>query len=75
MPDEWNTARKLKALQKAFAEFLYAHARQPLMENKALGLLSDPGEDEAQADERPDEPGSGHVHLARVYVLLPSMPP
>ena len=45
VPDSVNTAKKLKALEKAFAEYLYANARLRLLENRKLGLVSTPGED------------------------------
>jgi hypothetical protein len=45
VPESLNTARKLKALEKAFAEHLYANARMKLLENAKLGLTSQPGED------------------------------
>jgi hypothetical protein len=45
VPESVNTARKLKALEKAFAEYLYGNARLRLFENKKLGLVSEPRED------------------------------
>ena len=42
-----DTGRKLKALEKAFADHLYATHKLPLWENRTLGLLSRPGESEA----------------------------
>ncbi len=48
VPESANTARKLKALEKAFGEYLYGGARLRLFENKKLGLVSEPQED-AQA--------------------------
>ncbi|MFO0809454.1 MAG: DUF87 domain-containing protein [Gemmataceae bacterium] len=45
--EDWNTGRKLKALQKAFAEFLYNNARIAITENKKLDLISTMGEDAA----------------------------
>ena len=36
VPDEWNTGRKLKALQKAFAEFLYNNARVAVSREQGL---------------------------------------
>ncbi len=47
VPGEWNTAQKIRALQKGFGEFLYANARYALAENKKLKLVGQPGEDAA----------------------------
>ncbi len=45
VPESLNTARNLKALEKAFAEHLYSNARMVLLENARLGLTGEPGED------------------------------
>jgi hypothetical protein len=45
VPESVNGAKKLKALEKAFAEYLYGNARLRLFENKKLGLVSQPSED------------------------------
>ncbi|HEX5270948.1 MAG TPA: DUF87 domain-containing protein [Gemmataceae bacterium] len=45
VPELVNSARKLKALEKAFAEYLYGNARLRLFENRKLGLVSEPQED------------------------------
>jgi hypothetical protein len=45
VPEALNTPKKLKALEKSFAEYLYANARLRLFENKKLGLVSQPQED------------------------------
>jgi len=45
VPESLDTAKKLKALEKAFAEYLYGNARLRLFENKKLGLVSQPQED------------------------------
>ncbi len=45
VPESVNSARKLKALEKAFAENLYGSARLRLFENRKLGLVSQPQED------------------------------
>src|SRR5262249_55180053 len=45
VPDGMNTAKKLKALQKTLADFLYTSARLSMFENTKLGLRSEPGED------------------------------
>jgi hypothetical protein len=39
-----DTSRKLKALEKAFAEYLYNTQKLALLENRTLGLVSQPGE-------------------------------
>ncbi len=45
VPESVATAKKLKALEKAFGEYLYGNARLRLFENRKLGLVSAPGED------------------------------
>ncbi len=45
VPEAVGTARKLKTLEKAFADFLYDNARLTLLENVKLGLVGAPGED------------------------------
>jgi hypothetical protein len=45
VPDGLTSARKLKTLEKALADFLYTDARLRLFENEKLGLVSRPGED------------------------------
>jgi hypothetical protein len=44
LPAVMDTGRKLKSLQKAFAEYLYSTQRLPLFQNRTLGLVSAPGE-------------------------------
>ncbi len=44
VPDTLDTGRKLKALEKAFADWLYSTQKLSLFENRALGLVSAPGE-------------------------------
>jgi hypothetical protein len=44
VPDSLDTGRKLKALEKAFADFLYSTRKLSLYQNRTLGLVSDPGE-------------------------------
>jgi ribosomal protein L40E len=46
VPESLNTARKLKALEKSLAVFLYDHARLTLRKNEELDLISEPREDE-----------------------------
>jgi hypothetical protein len=43
-PDALDTGRKLKALEKAFAEYLYSSLKLPLWQNRALDLLTQPDE-------------------------------
>jgi hypothetical protein len=45
VPESVNGAKKLRALEKAFAEYLYGNARLRLFENRKLGLVSQPQED------------------------------
>jgi hypothetical protein len=46
VPDSLNTARKLKALERAFADFLHGNEKLALWENATLGLVSEPEEGE-----------------------------
>jgi hypothetical protein len=46
VPDSVNTGRKLKALEKVFAEYLFSSQKISLLENRSLELLSQPGESE-----------------------------
>ena len=66
VPESMDTGRKLKALEKAFAEHLYATHKLSLWENRTLGLLSRPGETQADfrkrcraARRRAEKTGSG----------------
>jgi hypothetical protein len=45
VPESANTARKLKSLEKSFADYLYNSARLVIYENSKLGLVGQPGED------------------------------
>jgi hypothetical protein len=45
VPTSLDTGRKLKALEKAFANWLFGAKKLPLFENRALGLVSIPGEE------------------------------
>jgi hypothetical protein len=44
VPEALDTGRKLKALERAFADFLYSNEKLSLFENRPLGLVSEPGE-------------------------------
>jgi hypothetical protein len=44
VPAALDTGRKLKALEKAFADWVYGSRKLPLFENRTLGLVSAPGE-------------------------------
>ena len=44
MPDSLDTGRKLKALEKAFGEYVYSTRKLSLFQNRTLGLVSEPGE-------------------------------
>jgi hypothetical protein len=44
VPESMDTGKKLKALEKAFGEHLYATQKLPLFENRELELISQPGE-------------------------------
>jgi hypothetical protein len=52
VPESLDKARKLKALEKAFADYLYTSARLVLLENAKLGLVGEPGEDVVAFRER-----------------------
>jgi hypothetical protein len=43
-PEALDTGRKVKALEKAFIDYLYSSRKLSLFENRALGLVSEPGE-------------------------------
>jgi hypothetical protein len=45
VPETLNSAKKIKALEKGFAGYLYGNAKLTLLENTKLGLISTPGED------------------------------
>jgi hypothetical protein len=44
VPEALDTGRKLKALERAFADYLYSTQKIALFENRPLGLISEPGE-------------------------------
>jgi hypothetical protein len=44
VPVALDTGRKVKALEKAFADYLYGSRKLQVYENRALGLVSAPGE-------------------------------
>jgi hypothetical protein len=44
VPESLNTGRKLKSLEKGFADYLYSTQKLALFENRALELVSEPGE-------------------------------
>jgi hypothetical protein len=52
VPPTLDTARKLKALEKAFADYLYGSQRLSLYENRTLGMTSAAGETLAAFQER-----------------------
>jgi hypothetical protein len=52
VPESINGPKKLKALEKAFWDFLYSTRKLPLWLNRALDLLSQPGEELAAFRER-----------------------
>jgi hypothetical protein len=51
-PESLSTGKKLTALKRGFAEFLYGNARYALHVNNSLGLVSQAGEDVAAFRER-----------------------
>lgn len=51
-PEGLDTGRKIRALEKAYAEYLYSTRKLDLLENRALGLISDVSEDEAAFRDR-----------------------
>jgi hypothetical protein len=52
VPDSLDTGRKLRALEKAFAEHLYSTRKLALFENRAMKLVSQPGEAAAAFQKR-----------------------
>jgi hypothetical protein len=52
MPGSLSNAKKLKALERAFADFLYGNEKLALWENATLGLVSEPEEGEQAFRER-----------------------
>src|SRR5262249_50715073 len=52
VPESLDTGRKLKALEKGFAEFLYGNEKLSLFQNRALDLLSEPNEPREQFQQR-----------------------
>jgi hypothetical protein len=52
VPAALDTGRKLKALEKAFADYLYGSRKLQLFENRTLGLVSTPGETRAAFGDR-----------------------
>jgi hypothetical protein len=45
VPEGVNAGKKLKALEKSFADFLHGHAKLTLLHNRPLALGGEPGED------------------------------
>jgi hypothetical protein len=45
VPEAFQTAKKIKALEKSYADFLYDNAKITIRENSKLGLVGKPGED------------------------------
>jgi hypothetical protein len=52
VPESLNTAKKLKALERVFTDFLYGNEKLTLWENVTLGLVSEPDETEQAFRER-----------------------
>jgi hypothetical protein len=52
VPESLNGPKKLKSLEKAFWDFLYSTRKLPLWLNRALDLISQPGEELADFRER-----------------------
>lgn len=52
VPEAMDTGRKLKALEKAFADHLYSNEKLPLWQNRSLELVSEPGEAREAFQER-----------------------
>src|SRR5207248_2271224 len=47
VPESLDTGRKFKALEKAFADYIYSTQKLSLFENRELELVGAPGESEA----------------------------
>jgi hypothetical protein len=52
VPGGLDTGRKLNALEKAFANYLYSSQKLSLLQNRPLELVSEPGEDAASFQAR-----------------------
>jgi hypothetical protein len=52
VPESLTTGKKLKALERAFADFLYGNEKLTLWENATLGLVSEPEEGEQAFQQR-----------------------
>jgi hypothetical protein len=52
VPEALDTGRKLKALERAFTDFLYSTEKLSLFENRSLELVSEPGESAASFRDR-----------------------
>jgi hypothetical protein len=52
VPDDLQTSKRWKALEKSFAEYLRDNAKLTLQENRKLALVSEPGEDAQAFSER-----------------------
>jgi hypothetical protein len=64
VPESLNTGRKLKALEKGFADYLYSTRRLSLLENRKLDLVSDVGESEASFRQRCHEAAAEEARQA-----------
>src|SRR5262249_23767158 len=52
VPEALDSSKKLKALEKGFADALYSSEKLPLFENRTLELVSEPGESRTAFQER-----------------------
>jgi hypothetical protein len=64
VPESLDTARKLKTLEKGFADFIYSVEKLPLFENRTLELVSAPGEKEERFRGRCKKAAEEHARQA-----------
>jgi hypothetical protein len=64
VPESLDTGRKLKSLEKAFADYLYSTRKLELFQNRALELVSAPGESRDSFQKRCREAAQTHARQA-----------
>jgi hypothetical protein len=64
VPESLDTGRKLKALEKAFADYLYSTRKLELFQNRSLELVSAPGESVASFQKRCREAAQAQARQA-----------
>jgi hypothetical protein len=64
VPDTVDTGKKMKGLEKGFADHLYSTEKLSLWENRALGLVSNPDESQEAFARRCQEAAAREAHHA-----------